>query len=411
MVFASAAAACAARRGERKNAALICFVLLACNLYHVYYSAIPKTYALASLFAASGVFLLFSAYGKSSPVRFFAAGLALSFAAGVRSSLAFLPVAAFAVLLAKAFLSGKSDVKFPFSNVLVFAAACMLAALALFGPFLLDDKAFAGFLQAQRYHVLREGGGDLMMIVGSLSRLVRWYAPVFVLLGLGLCGGVRLKSFGVPLLISVAGFLAVSVPQLLAPCPYDDYQVPVMFLPAIAASVLAAGNRNSLVLALGMTWAVSFGSPLLEKWTIDGQDRFWTVKKEKSELAVLRETAREIEKIDPRGKMLLTQDLYLAVECDRLVPKGLEMGPFSDLSSDRWREILDGGSCNVAACSGYTFAIKPPSCVERDMDEQLEFWELLKKRYSLVSRKERFGQNSTPLLILKRTSGKEDAGK
>jgi hypothetical protein len=49
---------------------------------------------------------------------------------------------------------------------------------------LLDGKAFEGLLQAQKYHVLRQGGGDLMMIIGSLSRLVRWYVPVFVLLGL-----------------------------------------------------------------------------------------------------------------------------------------------------------------------------------------------------------------------------------
>jgi branched-subunit amino acid transport protein len=411
ILFASATAAVVAKEGERKRAALICFILLACNLYHLYYSAIPKTYALASLFATSGFFLFASAYRKSSKLRFFAAGLALSFAAGVRSSLVLLPVAAFTTLFIKAFLSRNSEEKISFSNVFIFGFAAFFAALAVFGPFLLDGKAFEGLLQAQKYHVLRQGGGDLMMIIGSLSRLVRWYVPVFVLLGLGLANGGSLKSYGLTLWAMGLGFIFVFVSQLLAPCPYEDYQVPIMLLLAVIAAVLAAGNKKSLLLALGMTWAVSFGSRLLEKCTTDGQDRFWTIKKEKAELAVLRDVAREIEELDPQGKTLLTQDLYLAVECKRQVPKDLEMGPFSDLTPNEWRELLGTNTCDIAACSGYTFAINPPSCVERDIKEQIEFWEILKKRYKLVSRKDRFGQNSTPLLILKRMPEKDGVKK
>ena len=44
--------------GLRGKAALVVFLLLGSNLYHLYYLAIPKTYALASLFVAVGFFLL-----------------------------------------------------------------------------------------------------------------------------------------------------------------------------------------------------------------------------------------------------------------------------------------------------------------------------------------------------------------
>ena len=81
---------------------------------------------------------------------------------------------------------------------------------------------------------------------------------------------------------------------------------------------------------------------------------------------------------------------------------GLEMGPFSMLSDLEWRTLLTQTECRVAALSGYTFAIEPPSCKERPIDRQMEYWELLKRNFELVERHDAFGQNATPLLILKR---------
>ena len=43
---------------KRNEAALVVFFLLATNLYHLYYLAIPKTYALAGLFVIVGFYLL-----------------------------------------------------------------------------------------------------------------------------------------------------------------------------------------------------------------------------------------------------------------------------------------------------------------------------------------------------------------
>ena len=157
-----------------------------------------------------------------------------------------------------------------------------------------------------------------------------------------------------------------------------------------------------VILTLGLCFANSFGSPLLEKWMTNGQDRFWSLKKEKCEMAQLRDVAKRIEQQDPGGKDLLTQDLYLAIETGRRVPRGLEMGPFAMLTDGEWKTLLSGAPCAVAALSGYTFAIEPPVCAERPIDKQMEYWGLLRKGYDLVDREEAFGQNATPLLILKR---------
>ena len=138
---------------------------------------------------------------------------------------------------------------------------------------------------------------------------------------------------------------------------------------------------------------------------MNGQDRFWSLKKEKCELAQLRDVAKRIEAMDPDGKTLLTQDLYLAIETNRKVPKGLEMGPFAMLTDEEWKKLLSESApreCAVAALSGYSFAIRPPKCDERPVVQQLDFWTLLKKNFELVGREESFGQNATPLLLLKR---------
>jgi hypothetical protein len=57
--------------------------------------------------------------------------------------------------------------------------------------------------------------------------------------------------------------------------------------------------------------------------------------------------------------------------------------------------------CPVAALSGYSFVIDPPVCNERNIEDQIEFWNILKSRYNVVDQVNRFGQNSTTLLLLK----------
>jgi len=395
---------------RRAAAGVSCLLLLGCNLYHLYYLTIPKTYALASVFVLMGLFLLVVA---SEGRRYLAglAGLALAFAAGTRISLgALLVVAGLHLLLSRQ------------RRMLVWFCLGGFFGLALvYGPFLCDAGAREGLLAAQRYHAAR-GGFDPIWVVGSVSRLVRWYLPVFVLLGLralshrtvskAACADAphdgescrdRLRF------LPFWGFLAVFAVQMVAPFPYEDYQVPVMGLLAVfAVAWLLSGTtdlrrmKQVALLALGMTWAGSFGSPLLERWMTNGQDRFWSLKKPQCELAQLRSVARQIESLDPGGQELLTQDLYLAIECRRKVPQGLEMGPFAMMPDADWRKLLGSAPCEIAALSGYSFAIVPPVCDERPIGQQMEFWNLLKNRYRLVDRVENFGQNATTLMILRR---------
>ena len=413
-VVAAFTARLVAREGRKGIAGVVTFMLLGGNLYHVYYTSIPKTYALASLFVSVGFYLLayaFSRYGRRGAMAlFFASGLSLALASGTRISLGTL-----LAVCGLGLLSAFRSYRFSF---LWFGLGGALGLSLVYGPFLLDSAAFAGLCAAQRYHAAR-AGFDPVFTVGSVSRLVRWYAPLFIVLGLGvagaICGAGRVGHGRVvavrrlSLKLMVVGFVSVFVVQMLAPFPYEDYQVPIVGLLAAFAAVLAAerlpGSENGFsvpLLALGLAWACSFGSPLLESWMTNGQDRFWSRKKEKCEMAQLREMARVVEALDPGGKTLLTQDLYLAVETQRTVPDGLEMGPFSMLSDDEWRSLLESAPCRVAALSGYTFAVNPPRCDERPVERQLEFWDMLKKKYELVLKEDDFGQNATTLLVLRK---------
>lgn len=421
MLFAAALARLVVPEGKRNLAGVMTFLLLGCNLYHIYYSSIPKTYALASLFVMMGYYLIACAFTErgrrfSIPLLF-TGGLSLAFAAGTRISLGLLlAVCGFGLLFAFR--------RYRWS-FLWFGLGGALGLLVVYGPFIFDAQAFDGLCAAQRYHAAR-GGFDPVFTVGSLSRLVRWYLPVFILLGLGAFGLVvsrrRLgEAVGLVPCLAFYGFAVVFAVQMLAPFPYEDYQVPLMGLLAVFATSLcmtlvvsegasepAPVRRTHLLplLTLGLTWACSFGSPLLEGWMTNGQDRFWSRKKAKCELAQLQEMADVIESVDPGGKTLLTQDLYLAIETGRKVPEGLEMGPFSQLSDEEWLGLLSSAPCEIAALSGYSFCINPPVCDERPIEKQMACWTALKPNYELVYQDEAFGQNATSLLILKKKARK-----
>ena len=424
LLFAVALARRLAPPDRRGTAGLVAFFLLGVNLYHLYFLAIPKTYAQAALFVTMGFFLLSRSGGAgraAQSVLAAASGLSLALAAGTRISLGLLLATAGLWLL-----FGRR-----WRRLVGFTVGGLAGLSLVYLPFLLDPAARSGLVAAQAYHAAR-GGFDVVWTVGSFSRLVRWYLPVFIVLGLwfgcarragsGACGDASFRR------LLLGGFLAVFAVQMLAPFPYEDYQVPIMGLLAAAAAAgfatlagrdapgqpldgqpsaprprLFSVNAQFLILlVLGLSYACAFGSPLLEKWSTNGQDRFWSLKKESFELPQLRAVAKRIEALDPGGKELLTQDLYLAIETGRKVPAGLEMGPFSVLSDAEWRKLLAYPTAPLAALSGYTFAVEPPACGERPLDQQMEYWSILKRSYEFVERHDAFGQNATPLLILRR---------
>ena len=403
IVFAAALARRLAPEGAKGDAALYAVLLLGANLYHIYYVTIPKTYALAGLFIIMGFYLAsFLVRGQRKiPGALFGlcSGLCFAFAAGTRISTgAILCVVGMWLLLSKRW-----------RDLVFFSLGGFIGLALVYGPFMLDHAALKGLLAAQSYHAARSGF-DPVWTVGSVSRLVRWYLPVFIALGLGV---VKSRGKMQPCVaILLWSFLAVFTIQMLAPFPYEDYQVPIMGVLAVFASVMFAGGENenrgegalnlSRLLIMGLAFACSFGSPLLEKWAVNGQDRFWSIKKDKYELPQLRDVAKRIEELDPGGKEIFTQDIYIAIETGRKVPAGMEMGPYAVLSDDDYERLAREAKAPVAALSGYSFAVDMPSGRERPVAKQMKCWELLKANYKLVENEAYFGQNSTPLLILKR---------
>lgn len=441
-MLATLAACALARRlvtpAQRPAAGLAIFALLAGNIYHVYFTTIPKTYALGSLFLVNGFLLLAVGLGlgrDAAPTlgrriaACVASGMALAFASGTRISLILvLPVVGcFLLVRFRAW-------RWAF---LWFGLGGLIGLFLTYGFFALDPSSRAGLLAAQQYHAAR-GGFDPFFAIGAVSRLVRGYAALGVVLfsGLlvnkGLKGEDEAKGFdgaGNFLWMLGLSFGLVFILQLSAPFPYDDYQVPLMGLLTvlIVVWVLRRGvspirQAGFAVLAAGM---VSASSPMLQQWTVYGQDRFWSHPKERTELSKLRFMAEEINLLDPGGSTLLTQDLYLAVEAGRKVPAGLEMGPFSyfpDLPSNVARarhvmntemleKLLAAAPANVAAFSGYAFAIAAPKCDEVPFDRQKRFFRILKENYEVADTEPNFGQNATTLLVLRRKANAQETAK
>ncbi len=444
-MLATLAACALARRlvtpAQRSAAGLAIFALLAGNIYHVYFTTIPKTYALGSLFLVNGFLLLAVGLGlgrDAAPTlgrriaACVASGMALAFASGTRISLILvLPVVGcFLLVRFRAW-------RWAF---LWFGLGGLIGLFLTYGFFALDPSSRAGLLAAQQYHAAR-GGFDPFFAIGAVSRLVRGYAALAAVLFSGLLVRKGLNALededeakgfdgaGNFLWMLGLSFGLVFILQLSAPFPYDDYQVPLMGLLTvlIVVWVLRRGvspirQAGFAVLAAGM---VSASSPMLQQWAVYGQDRFWSHPKERTELSKLRFMAEEINLLDPGGSMLLTQDLYLAVEAGRKVPAGLEMGPFSyfpDLSSDAARarhvmntemleKLLAAAPANVAAFSGYAFAIAAPKCDEVPFDRQKNFFRILKENYEVADTEPNFGQNATTLLVLRRKANAQETAK
>ena len=160
------------------EAGLIAFALTACNLYHVYFTTIPKTYALASCLLLGGFLVLTLSLSRRRKTRShlscmwaLPAGMLVAFAAGVRLSLgALLPVTALALLVSYR----KTGAAFFW-----FALGGGVGLALAFGPALLEARE--PFLFSQSFHVAR-GGRDLFFMAGSLARTVQAYLPAVMLL-------------------------------------------------------------------------------------------------------------------------------------------------------------------------------------------------------------------------------------
>ncbi len=434
--FAAGLARRAVPSQRAPEASVMAFALTACNLYHVYFTSIPKTYALASCLLLGGYWLLTLCLSRHKRTRShmscmwaFPAGLLVALAAGTRLSMGvLLPV----TVLGLAFTWRKTGAAFFW-----FALGGFVGLALVYGPSLLFSSD--QFIFSQTFHAARSGH-DLMLIAGSLSRTLRAYMPVFMLLAVYVvfrfwpgwkahrkttlmeAEGIEYRG-GLWPGLWMAAFVAVFLVQMCSPYPYDDYHVPLMGLLAAALSGwtvngVASGVRRGQVCLLVVLFslATSFASPLLQDWFVVRRDRFWAVRRKVPDLALLRSTARDLRALSGEESMLLTQDTYLAVEAGMSVPSGLEMGPFSYfpalndeearkchvMNKSRMTALLTSAPSAVAAYSGYGFSVSSPIMDEVAFEDRQLFLSLLGKNYDFVQEVPCFGQNSTTLQVMVR---------
>lgn len=405
--------------GARHRAMATTILLLGASVYHTYFTAIPKTYALSSLLAVCAYLAMGDCLGKErmagrGALRMALGGFLLAIAASTRLSLGLMLPASGLYLLAR---RRKSLAWLWFG---VGGAAGLALALL---PFLLiapEEFLFANFFHGGR------GRLDIVFAAGSLARLARGYMPLLLLLVLGVFPPWQEDNSGISgtrrelPLFWIAGAAAPFALHLLSPFPYDDYQVPLMGLFAASASVLFWRSLPSarispariMAVLLAASLAFAAASPLCESWAVAGKDRFWIVKKTEPDVFALRKEGKLIRDLAGEKGVVLTQDTYLAVEAGCRVPQGFEMGPFGFfaglpdeealkykvLNRNLLEKAIRDGEARVAAASGYAFSMSAPA-MERDDGLQRDMTELLLGRYGKVRTVENFGQEHTTLSV------------
>ena len=412
---------------RRVAATLTVFMLLACNVYHSYFTVIPKTYALASFCLTLGILFLSLVRqcgdrGRNAYALAAFGGFWLAAAASTRLSLGIaLPIAGL-WLLATCRRHGFAWFFFGIGG---------FAGLGLFLlPYALKD--WDAFVFANFFHGARAGGG-IAMTAGSISRLARNYLPaVFVALAAtavawrtGWAAFRRALRAVAPLIAVFAGIFIV---HALSPFPYDDYQVPGMPILICAVASLfwnvmpeaddaSEWRTQRVVLAslLAVSAICAFTSPLNESWVMVRKDRFWVEMKKEPDIVKLRRVGRELREASG-GDELLTTDTYLAVEARAPVPAGLEMGPFGyfpnldDENARRFHvlnrnllaELAETTTAKCAAFSGYAFAMAAPEMNKIPEDEHEELIGLATSRFEPAETVADFGQEHTELRTWRR---------
>jgi hypothetical protein len=427
VVLAGVLAARLSPREWAGTAAFMTIALLWVNVYHSYFSLVVKTYSLTALLLVGGALCIASVQPgrRGAPL---VAGLLLALAAGVRLSVGvWLPVVGLYWLLQRR--------KWP-GAWLYFGIGGGAGLLLAFGPALIRAPDAMWFWLIE-YHAARASGswaGALVLKAGFISRFVQAY---YLPLGLGVltCIGAATSGSFRSLFRSPAGLLwtatlALTFLHVAAPFPYEDYQVLLMpvwvaltvagltgwlsgVVPAVRQEVWRPAMAGMvLVLAIG----AAFSSPLNQRWLLLERDRIWWPLKEQSDLGALQEAGRWLRAQAGPDARLFTQDAYLAIEAGLAVPAGLEMGPFSYypewslaqagarhvLNRERLLALLDAGTAEWAAVSGYGLAIASPGITPLPPEEAALLRERLEQRYERVRVFPHFGQAYTELEIFRR---------
>lgn len=438
-------AAASARRLGGKAAQVLAFTLIGVNVYHSYFTTVVKTYALCAVFVAVAVYALVRWIERRGAPWLVLAGAMLALAAGTRISTgALLPVVGLWLLFDRK--------RWGMWSWFWFGVGGGVTLLAVFLPFFI--MAREGFLFGLlEFHTLREAGSFVSSLVfkgGFVSRLVQAYGVAAILVLFlaaakvwrpfrGLDSGYHQTDAFALVRVLWIGIGVVTLVHLSAPFPYDDYQVPLFPVLAVALAVSWAYAARAWS-ALGFRWraneepadppctrwlvwgvllasaAAAFSSPINQEWMIAGRDRIWWNLKPMPSLLQLRDEARRLRAEDDSG-ILLTQDTYLAVEAGLKVPRGWEMGPFSYypewsdekagalhlVNRTRLERDLVTSPARFAAFSGYGLGIASPAVQPVPDEERAAFLAIVAERYVLERTVPRFGQAATSLEIYRRT--------
>ena len=462
-LLCAAAGAWLARRlaggGRGRQAALLAFVLIGVSVYQATFFTMVKTYALAAVFLLAG-FLLVSVTGRWRRTGSCLGGACLVLAAGTRSSSAVvIPIVFLGLLWQRRKQRPAEPNAAPLSltgDPWSFLVGAVLAGAAVFLPFCLAaPRAF--WFGLVEYHAARETGGTVQMLAykaGFISRTVFAYFPAVALLLVLLVRRFwrvphRLPSTvhcPLPLALWLSAAV-VTLVHFLAPFPYDDYQVMIYPLFAVALAVELSSPKfqvfasplrgkpplgpacrtdvafpiphPSLALPLAVLLvciAAAFSSPRNQNWLVGERDRIWWPLKAETSLRGLQRAAATVRELADRAgsDLLLTQDTYLAVEAGLDVPPGLEMGPFSYypdwgreaaeachvVNRELMLDLIRNGGAPVAAFSEYGLAIRSPAVARLSDEEQRELWGAVAEVYRGVEARPGFGQASTRLQIL-----------
>ncbi len=413
-IFSGLLAAATVARMVDRSKVFICmtaWILIGCNVYQSYFTTVVKTYGLCAFFLMGGFFAL--TYRNWTGALL--AGACMALAAGTRLSAGIvLPISGIWLILQR-------ERRW---HWVWFGLGGGLTLLAVFAPFFaaaFDQTSFGLF----GYHAGRDPGGLkalLILKMGFLSRFVQAYFVFTVLTLAALIWRPKETRPNADALLLWACGIGISLVHFTANFPYDDYQA-IAYPVLVSALVLTLAPRVAeawqvpvLAFLLLISVASAFSSPINQDWFVRGRDRIWWNFKAKSDLALLEEAAAFVRAHSPEGSTLLTQDVYLAVEANRTVPPGMEMGPFCyypDLSRDQAEklhlvnrelllEIIARSDAPLAAVSGYGLAIQSPAVMPVSNEDEKFLKEQLDLRYSAIGEYPHFGQAHTMLTIYRR---------
>lgn len=418
----------------RATAGLLALILAGVNVYQCYFCAVVKTYALAGFFLTMGFLALTEGLLHRRTWLLPVAGAGIVLAAGARTSAAIaLPIVALLLLSLRR--------QQPRAAWLLFGGGAFFAAAILFVPFMAQaPEAFLFF--AVKFHTMRQAGAgmaaQLIYKAGFISRLIQaYFVPAMLLLVLIMIRRPHFQSpqkenalptnpasacLGKCIWLTI---IAVSLLHLLAPFPYDDYQVFLFPLSAAAIAAMAVRQLGDIApirlpaIMLAATICAALSSPINQDWFIRGRDRIWWRFKEETSLQKLRQTAQLIRNVSKPDDHLLTQDTYLAVETGLRVPHGMEMGQFcyfpslndeaavrlNVLNRNGFEQLLRTTPATVAALSGYAFAISAPEIQPTSPQENNAFRQIIDERYAPWKQVGHFGQANTTLELFRLTDG------